>query len=71
MTGKYAGPLLLSAWLLTQPAMAQRTDENAVREAEDGFGKSVGSDSVGIYASGNVRGRRRQNDPFAPLLLSS
>ncbi|TWD01172.1 MULTISPECIES: TonB-dependent receptor [unclassified Sphingobium] len=56
MTGKYAGPLLLSAWLLTQPAMAQRTDENAVREAEDGFGKSVGSDSVGIYASGNVRG---------------
>ncbi len=56
MTGKYAGPLLLSAWLLTQPALAQRTDENAVREAEDGFGKSVGSDSVGIYASGNVRG---------------
>lgn len=38
------------------PAEAQRADENAVREAEDGFGKSVGNESIGIYASGEVRG---------------
>ena len=49
-------PLLLSALSLADPAAAQRADENAVREAEDGFGKSVGSDAVGIYASGDVRG---------------
>jgi iron complex outermembrane receptor protein len=53
---KFGAPLILSTLLLSHPATAQRTDENAVREAEDGFGKSVGSDSVGIYASGNVRG---------------
>lgn len=50
-----AGPALL-ALVLADPALAQRTDENAVREAEDGFGKSVGNESVGIYASGEVRG---------------
>ncbi len=50
-----AGSALL-ALALADPALAQRTDENAVREAEDGFGKSVGSESVGIYASGEVRG---------------
>lgn len=56
MTLKYSGFFVLSVLLINHPAIAQRTDENAVREAEDGFGKSVGSDSVGIYASGNVRG---------------
>lgn len=56
MTLKYSGFFVLSALSINHPAIAQRTDENAVREAEDGFGKSVGSDSVGIYASGNVRG---------------
>ena len=44
------------ALALADPALAQRADENAVREAEDGFGKSVGNESVGIYASGDVRG---------------
>lgn len=46
----------LVAFALADPAFAQRADENAVREAEDGFGKSVGNESVGIYASGDVRG---------------
>ena len=50
-----AGAALL-ALAIAEPAFAQRTDENAVREAEDGFGKSVGNESVGIYASGEVRG---------------
>lgn len=48
--------LALIALLAANPALAQRADENAVREAEDGFGKSVGNESVGIYASGDVRG---------------
>jgi iron complex outermembrane receptor protein len=46
--------MLAGGWHL--PAAAQRTAENTVREAEDGFGKSVGSESIGIYASGEVRG---------------
>lgn len=41
---------------LSSPALAQRSDENAATEAEDGFGKSVGNVAVGIYASGEVRG---------------
>lgn len=46
--------LVAAGWQV--PAAAQRTAENTVREAEDGFGKSVGSESIGIYASGEVRG---------------
>jgi len=46
----------LIALAIADPALAQRADENAVREAEDGFGKSVGNETVGIYASGDVRG---------------
>jgi iron complex outermembrane recepter protein len=38
------------------PAAAQRADENATTAAEDGFGKSVGNESVGVYANGQVRG---------------
>lgn len=45
--------LLLSA---AHPAVAQRADENATTSAEDGFGKSVGNESVGVYANGQVRG---------------
>ncbi|WP_156360178.1 hypothetical protein [Sphingomonas sp. Leaf10] len=48
--------LALAAGGWHAPAAAQRTAENTVREAEDGFGKSVGSESIGIYASGEVRG---------------
>jgi iron complex outermembrane recepter protein len=46
--------LACGAWAL--PLEAQRTQENTAREAEDGFGKSVGNESIGIYASGEVRG---------------
>lgn len=41
------------------PASGQaggRAAENAVREAQDAFGFSVGRESLGIYSSGNVRG---------------
>jgi iron complex outermembrane recepter protein len=37
------------------PAYAQRADENATTAAEDGFGKSVGNESVGVYANGQVQ----------------
>jgi iron complex outermembrane recepter protein len=40
----------------TSPAFAQRTDDNAVTEAEDAFGKSVGDEQIGIYSADDVRG---------------
>lgn len=41
---------------LTTPALAQRTDDNAVKQAEDAFGKSVGDEQIGIYNPNMVRG---------------
>lgn len=49
------GSLMLAA-SLAAPAYAQRADENVTTSADDGFGASIGSESVGIYATGNVRG---------------
>lgn len=46
--------LAFLAW--ASGAHAQRSDENATASAQDGFGRTVGDESVGIYASGNVRG---------------
>ncbi|MBO9712615.1 TonB-dependent receptor [Sphingomonas sp.] len=42
--------------LCAAPACAQRTDDNATREAEDAFGSSVGNESIGIYNPFDVRG---------------
>lgn len=50
--------LLLCA--VPSAAHAQRTDDNAVRAAEDGFGSSVGNEEIGIYNIGSARG-------FSPL----
>jgi iron complex outermembrane recepter protein len=51
---RYAGlALLLST---ATDAWAQRAAENVTTGAEDGFGSSIGSESVGIYADGEVRG---------------
>ncbi|ANY21291.1 Ferrichrome receptor FcuA precursor [Tsuneonella dongtanensis] len=41
---------------LSSPAHAQRAEENAVEEAEDAFGTSVGDEKIGLYNSGEVRG---------------
>lgn len=50
-------PLIIaSVALVSAEAQAQRATENAATAADDGFGKSVGSESVGIYANGEVRG---------------
>lgn len=34
----------------------QRTNENAIRQAQDGFGVSIGDETVGLYTSTEVRG---------------
>lgn len=47
----------VAAMLAAMPAAAQdRSDDNAVTQAEDAFGISVGRESLGIYSSGNARG---------------
>jgi iron complex outermembrane receptor protein len=48
-----AAPLLL---LASVPASAQRAAENAVLEAEDAFGTSIGRETIGLYSSSSVRG---------------
>jgi iron complex outermembrane recepter protein len=45
-----------AAVVVTHPAYAQKTDNNAVTAAEDAFGKSVGDQSIGIYSDSSVRG---------------
>lgn len=42
--------------LMPTTAFAQRTDDNAVKEADDAFGKTVGDEQVGIYNPGLARG---------------
>lgn len=37
-------------------AAAQRTNENAVAEAGDAFGTTVGTESIGLYSSSSARG---------------
>ena len=48
--------LIASAALLATPALAQRTDDNAVTQTDDAFGKTVGDEQIGIYNPGDVRG---------------
>ncbi len=38
------------------PALAQRTTNNAVTQADDAFGRAVGNEKIGIYSSDEVRG---------------
>ena len=37
-------------------SLAQRTEENAVAQSDDAFGKSIGSEKTGLYSSEDVRG---------------
>lgn len=39
-----------------EPAFAQRASDNAVTAAEDAFGTSIGSESIGLYSDSSVRG---------------
>lgn len=50
---------IFAAVVACVPAIAHaqsRSDENAVTQAEDAFGFSVGRESLGIYNAGNARG---------------
>lgn len=49
-------PALAGILLLPMAALAQRTEDNAVRQAEDGFGFTVGNEEIGIYSIDSVRG---------------
>jgi iron complex outermembrane recepter protein len=40
----------------TAPAPVRRSEENAVTQAEDAFGTSVGRETIGLYSSSSVRG---------------
>src|SRR5689334_20649356 len=51
-TGFCAAAQLLSAC----PALAQRSQENALASAVDGFGSTVGNERVGVYSTTSVRG---------------
>jgi iron complex outermembrane recepter protein len=42
--------------VVVQDAAAQRTQENAVSEAEDAFGTTVGREEIGLYSAGSARG---------------
>jgi iron complex outermembrane receptor protein len=44
------------AWLLVATAHAQRVDENAVVQAQDAFGLTVGDETVGLYSPEDARG---------------
>jgi iron complex outermembrane receptor protein len=46
------------------PATAQRADANAVTNASDAFGFTLGTDTIGLYDSSNVRG-------FNPLVAGN
>ena len=47
---------LIAAGGLINPAIAQRTGENAVTSADDAFGTSVGNETIGLYSTDEVRG---------------
>ncbi len=47
---------VLALTVETRPAFAQRAAENAVAQADDAFGTSVGNERVGLYSPRNVRG---------------
>ena len=51
-------PLLVAAMVAcaASGARAQRAGDNAVTAAQDAFGTTVGSESIGLYSSGSARG---------------
>lgn len=46
----------IGALALADPALAQRSADNAVTAAEDAFGSSIGNESIGLYTPSQVRG---------------
>lgn len=57
MIGAWGRAALVCTLISAAPAWGQeRADDNAVTQAEDAFGFSVGRESLGIYGAGNTRG---------------
>lgn len=48
--------LFILSTLISTAALAQRADDNAVTEAEDAFGVTIGDESIGLYSTSSVRG---------------
>ncbi len=46
----------LAFWCASQSAQAQRSSEDAVAEALDAFGSSVGREAIGLYSASSARG---------------
>jgi iron complex outermembrane recepter protein len=46
----------LAAWFMALPAGAQRADQNVVTSADDAFGTSVGTQTIGLYSMTDARG---------------
>jgi iron complex outermembrane receptor protein len=47
---------LASLWALSPVAHAQRSSEDAVAEAADAFGMTVGREAIGLYSTNSARG---------------
>lgn len=48
--------IIILSMLIGAAALAQRADDNAVTEAEDAFGVTIGDESIGLYSTSSVRG---------------
>lgn len=47
---------IIASGVAMQDAHAQRASENAVKQADDAFGTTIGNEKVGIYNGDDVRG---------------
>ena len=48
--------VVAAMFILVAPAFAQRADDNALAEAQDAFGTTVGIETIGLYSPDEVRG---------------
>jgi iron complex outermembrane receptor protein len=53
---KKAGLLAAIAACAASPAAAQRASDNVLTAAEDAFGASIGTETIGLYSASQVRG---------------
>ena len=56
MRGLWHAAVVTAAVMMAGSAHAQRAAENAVNSAEDAFGTSIGSETVGLYSASSARG---------------
>ena len=56
MRGMWCAAVMTAALMVAGSASAQRAAENAVNSADDAFGTSIGSETVGLYSASSARG---------------